>query len=370
MSRTRNVKLGLFAVIVVGILFQIGIVTVAGMQMDYPVFHWAGVCVRHNQLDLLYDAEARSSFYMARLGESHPRMAFLYHPPIAYLLTPLTGFDMELARRIWLGIQLVILVGGLYFLTRYVYRGSNLAAGTVLAIGLWLGPVSTQQAFGQFNVMLLALVIAAMALDNLHVLVGLFWGIALMIKPHMGILLTAWWDRPAVLVSAAATVLLLNLAVGWRYLLSFVQAIPSIIMTNLNEMRHSVSTLTVLRALIGPAGNYVYIALLVAGMVFIVRSSRTLAYKERVAYSIAALGALTPVLEYHHLTLLLIPIALLIVRWEHLPTVAWWVLVVSTAGLLPPYPLIWYPNLEMLPLLASWGVWGAFTIDARNRGES
>ena len=251
---------------------------------------------------------------------------YLYAPPLAVLLSPLTLIPIEQASVVWLVARMLLL--GLTAALMPVSRRIRLVTFAVAACS---APVLGDLNLGNVSLIVtFAAVVGWRSLDR--PLGGVAIGASLMLRPTMG-LLGIWWLlrgrwRPVTWSVAAVAILFLASLpfVGLRGWTDYLLVLRSI--SNVTGVPHNVDLGSAL-LLLGASESFAQPALLAGYAVAIVAFLFSLRRDRELSYVVTVMATLllSPLLWNHYLTHLMIPAAFLASRgrpWAlALPLVAW-----------------------------------------------
>lgn len=294
-----------------------------------------------------YDLAARriaagSALYPPGLAEAYNSAdyagLYLYPPPLAIALVPLTILTPDQAAIAWLGLRIALLVLGVALLPV-----SGLARASVLAVAAISFPVWYDLNLGNLSVIL-------------FVLSAVIWrfrerpagSIALaaagVLRYPFGLVLAAWllarrWRAAAWTIAAGLAIGALTLPIvgvqGW---LDYVSTLSGLRDVSAGEHNLSFATTAHAFGLPGPAGLWVLLGVAVAGLASAWAALRRDA-ETAVVVSLTGTILFFPFFHPHYLVQLLIPAAFLARRGQ------WWGLVLPLLG--------WLPGELMAPVAAA-----------------
>jgi len=261
----------------------------------------------------------------------------LKYPPLFYVaMRPWTWLPFHAAALAWLALgQALLLVTGVLLLARSAAEPAGVM-GLVALVALWQPLVETLS-LGQTNVILLALLTLGWwgARDARPWLAGIALGLAVHVKPQFGLPIVAlWWIGQRGVAYRAAAVAAAGLTVGlaavgpgahveWA---RHVLAIPAYLHAwSLNITPHA-ALHRLLDGGLGPRAVEPIALIASAGILVAVASALrgrpapgTPAFDAAFGLAVAAVPLVAPIAEEHHLTVLLLPVALLVLAPDVTP---------------------------------------------------
>jgi len=263
----------------------------------------------------------------------------LKYPPLFYVaMRPWTWLPFRAAALTWLALgQALLLVTGALWLRRRAAEPARVV-GLVALIALWQPLLETLH-LGQTNVILLALLSLGWwgARDMRPWLAAVALGLAVHVKPQFGLPIVAlWWIGQRRLAYRAAAVAGAGLAVGLAGVgveahvewVRHVLAMPAYLHAwSLNITPHA-ALHRLLDGGLGPRAvepiALVMTAAILAAVAYALRGRPepgTPAFDAAFGLAVAAVPLVAPIAEEHHLTVLLLPAALLLLAPDVTPRV-------------------------------------------------
>ncbi len=269
---------------------------------------------------------------------------YLYAPPLALAMVPLTQLDAPTAALVWLALRVAALIALCWLLP--VSRPIRL---TMLGLAALSAPVLNDLRLGNVSVLVTLLSVAAWrSLDRAPS--GVAIALSAMVRPTMGVLFAWWLVRRAWLpvLAGGATAVVVALAtlpfMGLDRWFDFTTVLLNI--SNVTGVERNADLGSAVLQLGGPAwlaplalvGGY---AAAVGAIVLSLRRDRELSF----IVTVSATLLLSPLLWDHYLTQLLLPAAFLASRGKTwgmaLPLLAWLPLAAlpfaAVAGMLLPF---------------------------------
>lgn len=285
-----------------------------------------------------YDAAARRiasgvALYLPGTAEAYARGAYeglyLYPPPLAIALVPLTLVDERTATLLWMAIRIGLLVIGCAVLP--VRTSVRLLTFAVACVSF---PVLFDLNLGNVSIVVFALTAVAWRLDG-RLASTIVHAALIAIRFPFGVFVVLWLAqrRYAILlgtVVAGAVLIALSLPiVGVGTYLDYVTILRSLPDISTGEHNLSVTGTVGGLGLTGPSLTVVTFVGYIFGLVAIVFAG--LRRDRDVAFVMTAVATLvvSPFIHPHYLVLLLLPAALLAERGH------WWGLLLPLAGWLP-----------------------------------
>ena len=319
LTRLGPVLLAAFGVAIL-LLITVSFVGSSGFAYDYQAYDLAARRVAEGQA--LYPAGAAEAYNSAQYAG-----LYLYPPPLAVSLVPLTVLSPEQAALAWLALRLALLVVGIALLP------ISVAARTaVLAVAAISFPVWYDLNLGNLSIFLFAIsVIIWRYRDRPAASIAL--GVAGVLRYPFGLVLLAWllerrwraiaWTIAAGLVIGVATLPFVGVQ-GWLDYLGSLRALRDV-----SAGEHNLSLATTAHALgIGADGLWV-----AAGIAAAAGATAWAAIRRdpETAVVVALTGTILffPFFHPHYLVQLLVPAAFLAGRGQ------WWGLVLPLLGWLP-----------------------------------
>jgi len=309
---------------------------------DFAAFYWSGWCVAQGQMESLYDNAATNATLGHWFVDSVPH--YIYMPPFAYLMVPLSLLPFRVAMAAWLLLRAGLLAVVVVCITRHLGY-SKQDAWVALAMTFMAGPVAYGHSWGQSNALLLVLVVGAIALATncRDGWAGVLWACALMMKPIAGVLVLAFYRRPRLLAGATGAFLVSILVIGVRPWLDYCHALAKPISDNLSNAPWNASVFGYLYQC-----PIVYAGIVVAGTALTLYALyHTQSLWQRAALALGFGLAFFPAVEVHHLVLAIVP--LMIAR----RSAPWYAALIAL--LLTPYlSFQWLPWLGVVGTAALW----------------
>lgn len=138
---------------------------------------------------IFYAAAARVASKQPLYQVQEDGFTYVYPPPLAFCMAPLTRFGVESSFKLWTGFNITLTVAAatacLYALSATRWSFAMCALALLMAFRFW--PTTLSLAFGQTNSILLfltSLCLVAQA-KNRHRLMGVFIALGALIKPWM-----------------------------------------------------------------------------------------------------------------------------------------------------------------------------------------
>lgn len=320
LTRLAPIVLGAFGLVIL-LLAARSFVTSSGFAYDYQAYDAAARRITAGQP--LYPpgvAEAYNSGSYAGL--------YLYPPPPAVALIPMTVLAPDQAALAWMWLRLALLAIG-----AFVLPVSALARGAVFAIGAISFPVWYDLNLGNTSIVLFA-VSAVIWRFRERPAGSIALAIAGVLRYPFGVVLLAWilarrWRAAAWTIFAGLLIGVLTLPIvginGW---LDYASALTAL--RDVSSGEHNLSFITTAHAfgLPGPDSLWVLIGVGSASLATAFAALRRDA-ETAVVVSLAATILFFPFFHPHYLAQLLIPAAFLAGRGQ------WWGLVLPLLGWLP-----------------------------------
>ncbi len=190
-----------------------------GTHNDFLAFYTTGQLASSGRIEQVYDATTLTE--LQRLIVPHPvsalgYMPFLNPPFVAVLLAPLGWFNVNDARLVWMLINVALMIGIGWYLTRTIVTGWQRALVLLLLVTSY--PVFQNLIQGQLSIAITAIVLLGLhfALQRRMIATGACLAI-LTIKPQLavmvgiGLLVFRQWEMIKGMVIAAAVCLLVTL---------------------------------------------------------------------------------------------------------------------------------------------------------------
>jgi Glycosyltransferase family 87 len=320
LTRLAPVILGAFGVVIL-LLVTVSFVGSSGFAYDYHAYDLAARRVAAGRA--LYTPDVAAAY-----NSGQYEGLYLYPPPLAIALVPLTALGPDQAALAWLGLRLGLLVLGVALLPI-----SALARGAVLAVAAISFPVWYDLNLGNLSIVLFALSALIWRFRD-----GPAGSIALAISGVLrypfGLVLVSWllqrrwraitWTVAAGIVIGAATLPVVGVQ-GWLDYLGSLSALRDV-----SAGEHNLSLATTAHALGigGSDGPWVAAGILAAGAA---TAWAALRRDAETATVVALTGTILffPFFHPHYLVQLLVPAAFLAGRGQ------WWGLVLPLLGWLP-----------------------------------
>ena len=301
-----------------------------------------------------YDAAARRiaagiALYVPGTAEAYARGAYeglyLYPPPLAIALVPLTVVDEHTATLLWMAIRIGLLVSGCAVLP---VRGSvRLLTFAVACVSY---PVLFDLNLGNVSIVVFALTALAWRLDG-RLASAIVHAVLIAIRFPFGVFFALWLAQRrftillATVVAGAALIVLSLPIVGVGTYADYVTILRSLPDISTGEHNLSLGGSVAGIGLAGPTVTAVTLAGYALGLAAIVFAG--LRRDRDVAFVMTAVATLvvSPFIHPHYLVLLLLPAALLAERGHR------WGLLLPLAGWLPD-PILPFIAPALLVLLA------------------
>jgi hypothetical protein len=320
LTRLGPVLLAAFGVAIL-LLITVSFVGSSGFAYDYQAYDLAARRVAEGQA--LYPAGAAEAYNSAQYAG-----LYLYPPPLAVSLVPLTVLSPDQAALAWLAVRLALLLVGIALLPISVA-----ARAAVLAVAAISFPVWYDLNLGNLSIVLFAMsAIIWRYRDRPAGSIAL--SVAGVLRYPFGLVLLAWllerrwravaWTIAAGLVIAAATLPFAGVQ-GWLDYLGSLRALRDV-----SAGEHNLSLATTAHALGIGGGDGLWVA---AGIVAAAVATGWAALRRdpETAVVVALAGTILffPFFHPHYLVQLLVPAAFLAGRGQ------WWGLVLPLLGWLP-----------------------------------
>lgn len=320
MTRLGPVVIGAFGIVILLLAAQ-SFVGSGGFAYDYEAYDLAARRLVAGQ-----------ALYPAGLAEAYNSGAYaglyLYPPPLAVGVMPLTVLGPADAAMVWLAARIALLVLGVALLPV-----SALARGSVLAVAAISFPVWYDLNLGNLSVIILFLSSVIWRFRD-GVVGSVALAVAGVLRYPFGLVLLGWllarrWKAVAWTVAAGVVIVTATLPVvgiqGW---LDYLAALSGLRDVSAGEHNLSLATTARSLGLPGPDGLWVAVGIGAAG---IATAWATLRRDPETALVVSLTGAIFffPFFHPHYLVQLLIPAAFLAGRGQ------WWGLLLPLLGWLP-----------------------------------
>jgi len=326
---------------------------------DFSAYYWAGYVTRSGRIDVLYDYQVQKSDPI-----NYYRIPYAYSPAFAYLMAPWTLLSPQSALRLWLLISLAIYMYVVYKWSRELWPGNTSAHRNVMIMALVSGVFVSNQANGQVNVLLLALLSGAIWLSRMSQtewLAGLLWGLSMHTKPLPAVLFLVWWRKPRIFLAAAAGFLVPNILAGPSHIIEYFQY------TLEHIGRHAVTFRFPWNAsvygflqIFADHPDIPYFVLLIFGLVLTaIAVLRSKSEDLSAGLSLSFILLFATMTQSHHLVLGVIPWLMLLAHWQNGPYRHYVGAATAAASfglLLHPFTALGSP-LEIAALAGPLGLW-------------
>ena len=329
LTRLAPVALGAFGIVIL-LLASSTFVGSSGFAYDYDAYHLAAARIAAGQA--LYPPDVAEAYNSAEYAG-----LYLYPPPLAVALVPMTALSTDQAAVAWLGLRLLLLVLGVALLPI-----SALARGAVLAVASISFPVWYDLNLGNLSVVLFALSALIWRFRDGPV-ASISLAITGVLRYPFGLVLFGWllqrrWRAIAWAIAAGLVIVVATLPVvgiqGW---LDYVASLRALQDVSAGEHNLSFATTAQAFGLPGPEGAWVLAGILVAAAA---TAWAALRRDPETALVVSLTGTILffPFFHPHYLVQLLVPAAFLAGRGQ------WWGLALPLLG--------WLPGAALAPVAA------------------
>jgi hypothetical protein len=320
LTRLAPVILGALGVGIL-LLVTVSFVGSSGFAYDFQAYDLAARRLADGQG--LYPAGVAEAYNSAEYAG-----LYLYPPPLAVALVPLTTLNPDQAALVWLGLRLAMLLLGVALLPI-----SALARSAVLAVGAISFPVWYDLNLGNLSIVLFAISALIWRFRD-HPAGSIALAAAGVLRYPFGLVLLAWglerrwrsiaWTLAAGLVIGIATLPVVGLQ-GWFDYLGSLSALRDV---SAGENNLSFATTAQALGIAAPEGVWVGLGILGAGAA---TAWAALRRDAETALVVALTGTILffPFFHPHYLVQLLVPASFLAGRGQ------WWGLVLPLLGWLP-----------------------------------
>lgn len=348
------------------------------VQTDFPNYYTAAWLIRkHAPLERYYD----TTWFQRQMNYAGWGMqlgGYIPHTPLTALpMLPLTGLRPLQAKQVWLILNVGLLLGSLFLLSRI---GRIPPSALLLLVFLGYTALHTNFLLGQFYVFLLFLLVSAVRalLGGNGFVGGVLMGIACMLKLYTApfFVYFAWkrqWRAFAGMATACAVLAIVSLAwFGWHGNAYFLQAVLPRAMegTILDPYNAGIGTFTqFLRhtfvrepelnphpLLAAPLAFFALRSLLMLGIFALTvlalpREKENPSERRDLAWFFICLFVITPYLASYVMLLLIVPVALLLPEAGWVRTILLAVLYILLCAPLRPWWAALYPRVWLIAIL-------------------
>jgi hypothetical protein len=280
---------------------------VENSMSDFSAFYYAAHIVLDPSVpnETLYDIDAFYALH-PRYGAEEKPMPYIYSIPAAYLFSPLAILPFKEAKIVMNCISLVLYLSSVIII---LYLGKAPARWFIngLAVSLaWL-PFFENQHYLNTNALLLFLIALAVmaAVKERPVLSGFLLGIASLVKLFpIALALAMGLKNRRIFIACIipfAVLIVLSGSIKWFSAMSRIKPIY-----------------TAAFQWLGPPYFILYVFIILGITSYILYRGRSVEHPLLVSFAIPAVFLIMPVVEYHHLTLLIFPFAYLLAKVDRL----------------------------------------------------